>query len=405
MVAHCLLPEHFLPPTIFSVMSPRDPRRAEQDTEELLSSIVDGVYTIEKQKRILCYLLARCFRQDQDVDEMIEDVRRNMENVVKKLEPRLLLFSNGIESVPRRRLSSDRHKKMRLFIKKMAQSYRIHGEISTDDETEHFDSRDDSILHSRVANDPVATEESPNPKKGKGKIDPFADSPLDEQASVRENNRGNGRESTTARRGLGDAQVNKSQKEKPETSNSIRSRTASQREKLKDVEREMSEIQGTASDEDVEMMDVDAVPGEDTTADARGTVERTETGRNSRTIIAERVTVPEPRPRGAVESGPDEFEGGAGYLRNSSIVRATDNSIMNDASDPPQVITNRSEEGSVDSARQSGSSARLEGLRISESDTRSTLPVFVSPDITARLKRKFQTLTASQSGTISGFAI
>src|SRR6266516_1026111 len=249
----------------------------------------------------------------------------------------------------------------------------------------------------------------------------IADSPLDEPASMRESNVANRRESTTARRGLGrDAQVNKSrethhdrkpsshtesanplrkkQKEKPETSSSIRSRTASQPEKLKDVEREMSETQGIASDEDIEMMDVDAVPVEGTTAYPRGTVERTETGRNSLTIIAECVTVPEPRRSGAVEPGQDGVQGGAGYLRNSSIARATDNFVMNDASDPPQVIMNRNE-GSVDSGRQSGSSAHPEGLRISESDSRSTLPVVVSPDITARLKRKFQTLTASQSGT------
>lgn len=153
-------------------MSPRDPQRAEQDTEKLLSSIVDGVYTVEKQKRILCYLLARCFRQDQDVNEMIVDIRHIMENVVEKLEPRLILFGNG---APRWRLSSDRHKKMRRFIKKMAQSYRIHGDISTDDEAEHFDSRGNSLLHSRLANDPVVTEENPNPKKGKGKFDTFAD--------------------------------------------------------------------------------------------------------------------------------------------------------------------------------------------------------------------------------------
>lgn len=193
----------------------------------------------------------------------------------------------------------------------------------------------------------------------------------------------------------------KKQKEKSETP----SRTARQRENLKNVEREMSGIQGTISGENVEMVDVNAVPTEDTTAYSRGIVERTERGRNSRTIIAERVIVTEPRRRGAIESGHDEVEGGAGYLRNSSIAPATDNSVMTHASHPPQDTTYRNEERSVDSSRQSGSSARPEGLRISESDTRSILPAVSSSNITAPLKRKFQTFTASQSGTISGLSI
>jgi len=108
---------------------------------------------------------------------------------------------------------------------------------------------------------------------------------------VEENNSANGGESITARRGLGgrrDApQANKSpgthherklrshtepanpltrQKETSEMPSNIRSRTAGQGEKLRDVEREMSEI---TSDENVEMMDLDAVPGEDVTADQR----------------------------------------------------------------------------------------------------------------------------------------
>jgi hypothetical protein len=115
----------------------------------LLSPIVSEAFDLDKQLRVLCYLLAQCFREDQGVDEMIDGIRRMLDNVMESMEPKMLLFQSGTESAPRRKLSSDHHNEVREFIKKMAYSYRILNDISTDEDTQNLEYEGESVENSR----------------------------------------------------------------------------------------------------------------------------------------------------------------------------------------------------------------------------------------------------------------
>ena len=127
----------------------RNPKPSQRE-QGLLSPIVSEAFDLDKQLRVLCYLLAQCFREDQAVDEMIDSVRRILDDVMGSMEPNMLLFRSGTESAPRRKLSSDHHNEVREFIKKMAYSYRLLNDISTDEDTQNLESGDEPVENSRV---------------------------------------------------------------------------------------------------------------------------------------------------------------------------------------------------------------------------------------------------------------
>jgi hypothetical protein len=124
----------------------RNPKTRERE-QGLLSPIVSEAFDLHNQLRVLCYLLAQCFREDQGVDEMVDDIRQMLDDVMETMEPKMVLFQSPMESAPRRELSRDHHNEVREFIKKMAYSYRILNDISNDVNTQ---SDGESVENSRV---------------------------------------------------------------------------------------------------------------------------------------------------------------------------------------------------------------------------------------------------------------
>jgi hypothetical protein len=140
----------------------RNPKTSQRE-QGLLSPIVSEAFDLDKQLRVLCYLLAQCFREDQGVDEMVDGIRQMLDDVMKIMEPKMVLFQSRTESAPRRKLSRDHHNEVREFIKKMAYSYRILNDISTDVDTQ---SDGESVEDSRVVTNVYrSTPDAYPPKK------------------------------------------------------------------------------------------------------------------------------------------------------------------------------------------------------------------------------------------------
>ena len=151
----------------------RNPQTS-QSEQGLLSSIVSQAFDLDKQLRVLCYLLAQCFREDQGVNEMIDGIRQMLDDVMQTMEPKMDLFQSGTKSSPRRKLSSDHHNEVREFIKIMAYSYRILNDISTDEDTQIVESEGESVENSRVVtNVNHPTQDIPTPKKSKDSSEAF----------------------------------------------------------------------------------------------------------------------------------------------------------------------------------------------------------------------------------------
>jgi hypothetical protein len=140
--------------------------RPSQGKQGILGPIISRAFDLDRQLRILCYLLVQCFREDQGVNEMIDATRRMLDDVMEKLEPKMIFVHEGTESAPLRKILSEHHKEVREFIKKMAYSYRILSDISTDEDANNLESEGESIEDSRVVSNPFGVS-SDNPKKRK----------------------------------------------------------------------------------------------------------------------------------------------------------------------------------------------------------------------------------------------
>jgi uncharacterized protein YcgL (UPF0745 family) len=121
----------------------------EQDEQGLLSQVVSRAFPVEAQIRMLCYLAAQCFRQNQTVKEMINEIEATLQDVVDTLKPKLLVDTT---IAPRRKLEKEDHEKVRKFVKKLAQAYHILPDGSTDNE---LDSEDDFVYISAMSTAPL----------------------------------------------------------------------------------------------------------------------------------------------------------------------------------------------------------------------------------------------------------
>jgi len=131
-------------------MQRRQTNPPEQDGEGLVSPIVGRAFPVEAQIRMLCYLLAQCFHEDQTVKEMIKEIEAELGAVVETLVPKLRLVD--LETPRRRTLQKDDHEKVRKFVETLARAYQILPDDSVDND---LDWEDDFVHISTVSTEPL----------------------------------------------------------------------------------------------------------------------------------------------------------------------------------------------------------------------------------------------------------
>ena len=128
-------------------MPPKRTSTAVQEEQGLLSPIISQSFDLDELLRILCYLLTQCFREDQEIDEMVDAIRRMLHNVMEVTKTKTTPVQKEAEEAPRRKLLTQHHREVREFIEKMWQSYFALGDFLAEREVPTDPSRLSPEVH------------------------------------------------------------------------------------------------------------------------------------------------------------------------------------------------------------------------------------------------------------------